>query len=102
MFKAYLGLRLCPLDWMFLHETRLRFEMERQDTSLHKAARTDSFYLAVYLIDSGASLNVQNHEGYTALCVAIEYGHENLANLLLLAGANPWIETDLGENAFDL
>jgi serine/threonine-protein phosphatase 6 regulatory ankyrin repeat subunit B len=40
------------------------------------------------LIDAGADVNAKSNEGFTALMMASQHGHSNIAQMLIDAGAN--------------
>ena len=56
------------------------------DTMLHDACRSGSHEAAQYLLICGADGSLQNRNGYTPFSLAIEKGHESVAQLLLAKG----------------
>ena len=58
--------------------------------------------LVEFLIKSGAAINQQNNEGFTALHFAVLYGNTEYEKMLLEAGADPNIKTNGGLIAEDL
>jgi ankyrin repeat protein len=72
------------------------------NTMLHVAAAVGAPADSVsYIIYKGAALNAQNSEGKTALQLAAEHNHAELAVLLADAGADPYIRDYQGNSAMD-
>jgi ankyrin repeat protein len=55
-----------------------------------------------YLLDAGAHIDDRDDRGRTALMVAAEGGHAEIANLLLVRGADPSLKDKAGKRAADL
>jgi len=60
---------------------------EAGNTLLHYAAQTGYVYVAAYLIVHGATVDVKNESGHTALDAALQWREPTMALLLLDAGA---------------
>ena len=52
------------------------------------------------LLAEGADPNVQGEDSWTALIIAASNGHTDIVTLLLAAGADPNLKTNVGGNAF--
>ena len=55
-----------------------------------------------YLLDAGANVDDRDDRGRTALMIAAEGGHAEVANLLLARGADPSLKDKAGKRAADL
>ena len=55
-----------------------------------------------YLLDAGAHIDDRDARGRTALMIAAEGGHAEIANLLLARGADPSLKDKAGKRAADL
>jgi uncharacterized protein len=55
-----------------------------------------------YLLDAGARIDDRDNRGRTALMIAAEGGHAELAGLLLARGADPSLKDKAGKRAADL
>ncbi len=55
-----------------------------------------------FLLDQGAHLDDRDDRGRTALMIAAEGGHADIANLLLARGADPSLKDKAGKRAADL
>ena len=55
-----------------------------------------------YLLDAGAHVDDRDDRGRTALMIAAEGGHAEVANLLLARGADPSLKDKAGKRAADL
>ena len=53
------------------------------------------------LLAKGADVNQSTSGGQTALILAVIFGHANLVNILVKAGADPHLRDNLGLNAID-
>ena len=68
-------------------------------TALLYASRNGCYDCAVALIGAGADVNVPTPEGVTPLMVALDNDHNDVANLLLDRGANPYVADWWGRTA---
>jgi uncharacterized protein len=55
-----------------------------------------------FLLDAGAHLDDRDDRGRTALMIAAEGGHAEIANVLLARGADPSLADKAGKRAADL
>jgi uncharacterized protein len=55
-----------------------------------------------YLLDAGAHIDDRDDRGRTALMIAAEGGHSEIADLLLKRGADPSLKDKAGKRAADL
>jgi ankyrin repeat protein len=55
-----------------------------------------------YLLDAGARIDDRDDRGRTALMIAAEGGHAEIANLLLARGADLSLKDKAGKRAADL
>ena len=55
-----------------------------------------------YLLDAGAHIDDRDNRGRTALMIAAEGGHADIAGLLLARGADPSLKDKAGKRAADL
>ena len=55
-----------------------------------------------YLLDAGAHIDDRDNRGRTALMIAAEGGHADVAGLLLARGADPALKDKAGKRAADL
>lgn len=67
-----------------------------------KVAEADALKVVTYLLDAGAHINDRDARGRTALMIAAEGGHAEIANLLLARGADPSLKDNGGKRAADL
>jgi len=58
--------------------------------------------VVTYLLDAGAQIDERDDRGRTALMIAAEGGHAEIANLLLARGADPSLKDKAGKRAADL
>jgi ankyrin repeat protein len=58
--------------------------------------------VVTYLLDAGAHIDDRDDRGRTALMIAAEGGHAEIANLLLARGADPSLRDKAGKRAADL
>ena len=56
-------------------------------TALHVAALRNCPYALIRLLDKGAAIGLQDHEGNTALSIACACGHRDIARALIARGA---------------
>jgi ankyrin repeat protein len=58
--------------------------------------------IVTHLLDAGAHIDDRDDRGRTALMIAAEGGHSEIANLLLARGADPALSDKAGKRAADL
>jgi uncharacterized protein len=66
------------------------------------APEVQAVKVAAYLLDAGAHIDDRDDRGRTALMIAAEGGHAEIANLLLARGADPSLKDKAGKRAADL
>jgi uncharacterized protein len=66
------------------------------------AAEAEAIKVVSFLIDAGAHVDDRDDRGRTALMIAAEGGHAEIANLLLARGADPSLKDKAGKRAADL
>jgi uncharacterized protein len=66
------------------------------------ATEAQAIKVVSYLLDAGAHINDREDRGRTALMIAAEGGHAEIANLLLARGADPSLKDKAGKRAADL
>lgn len=67
-----------------------------------KVAEADANKVIAYLLEAGAHIDDRDARGRTALMIAAEGGHAEIANLLLARGADPSLKDNGGKRAADL
>lgn len=67
-----------------------------------KIQETEAVNVVRYLLDSGAHIDDRDARGRTALMIAAEGGHAEIASLLLVRGADPSLRDNAGKRAADL
>jgi uncharacterized protein len=67
-----------------------------------KVAEADAIKIVAFLLDAGAHIDDRDDRGRTALMIAAEGGHAELAALLLARGADPALKDKAGKRAADL
>jgi ankyrin repeat protein len=67
-----------------------------------KAPEAQAIKVVSYLLDAGAHIDDRDARGRTALMIAAEGGHAEIANLLLARGADPSLKDKAGKRAADL
>ena len=67
-----------------------------------KVAEADALKVVTYLLDVGAHIDDRDARGRTALMIAAEGGHAEIADLLLARGADPSLRDNAGKRAADL
>jgi ankyrin repeat protein len=67
-----------------------------------KVPEAQAMEVVSYLLDAGAHIDVRDNRGRTALMIAAEGGHAEIANLLLARGANASLRDKAGKRAADL
>jgi ankyrin repeat protein len=63
---------------------------------------TQAIEVVSYLLDAGAHIDDRDNRGRTALMIAAEGGHAEIADLLLKRGADPSLKDKAGKRAADL
>jgi uncharacterized protein len=66
------------------------------------APEAQAIKVVTYLLDAGAHIDDRDDRGRTALMIAAEGGHAEIANLLLARGADPSLKDKAGKRAADL
>jgi ankyrin repeat protein len=67
-----------------------------------KVPEAQAIEVVSYLLDSGAHIDDRDDRGRTALMIAAEGGHSEIADLLLKRGADPSLKDKAGKRAADL
>ena len=67
-----------------------------------KAPESQAVKIASYLLDAGAHIDDRDDRGRTALMIAAEGGHEEIAELLMARGADASLKDKAGKRAADL
>ena len=67
-----------------------------------KAPEAQALKVVSYLLDAGARIDDRDDRGRTALMIAAEGGHEEIANLLVARGADASLKDKAGKRAADL
>ena len=67
-----------------------------------QAPAAQAVKVVTYLLDEGAHIDDRDDRGRTALMIAAEGGHAEIANLLLARGADPSLKDKAGKRAADL
>jgi uncharacterized protein len=67
-----------------------------------KVPEARAIEVVTYLLDTGAHIDDRDDRGRTALMIAAEGGHAELAGLLLARGADPALKDKAGKRAADL
>ena len=67
-----------------------------------RVAEPQALEVVVYLIDAGAHIDDRDARGRTALMIAAEGGHADIAKALLAHGADPTLKDKSGNRAADL
>ena len=71
------------------------------DSSLSFAASRGNTEIVVYLLSSGANINIQNHDGNTPLLQAVIKKHIHVIEYLLNHGAQSDLRNEENKNVFD-
>src|SRR5450631_3696005 len=66
------------------------------------APEAQAIKVVTYLLDAGAHVDDRDDRGRTALMIAAEGGHAEIANLLVARGADPSLKDKAGKRAADL
>jgi ankyrin repeat protein len=67
-----------------------------------KAPEAQAMQIVSFLLDAGAHVDDRDDRGRTALMIAAEGGHAEIAGLLLARGADPALKDEAGKRAADL
>jgi ankyrin repeat protein len=67
-----------------------------------KVSEADAIGVVAYLLDKGAQINDRDARGRTALMIAAEGGHAEIAALLVARGADAAMRDRAGKRAADL
>jgi uncharacterized protein len=67
-----------------------------------QAPEAQAVQVVSFLLDAGAHIDDRDARGRTALMIAAEGGHAEIANLLLARGADPSLKDKAGKLASDL
>ncbi len=67
-----------------------------------KVPEAQAIEVVSYLVDAGAHIDDRDDRGRTALMIAAEGGHAEIADLLLKRGADPSLKDKAGKRAADL
>jgi ankyrin repeat protein len=67
-----------------------------------KVSEPQAIEVVSYLLDAGAHIDDRDDRGRTALMIAAEGGHADVAGLLLARGADPSLKDKAGKRAADL
>ena len=72
---------------------------EEQEKLLFHACHKGDMLVVKALIAHGCYLSCVSFDGYTPLMAAAQEGHEEVVKKLILAGANSWMQDELGNTA---
>lgn len=75
---------------------------DAEGTPLHAAVAARHHGMAWLLLARGAPVNAQQGGGFSALHVAARFGDHPIVQLLIVNGADPWLQADNGKTAADL
>ncbi len=67
-----------------------------------KVPEAQAIEVVAYLLEAGAHIDDRDDRGRTALMIAAEGGHAEIADLLLKRGADPALKDKAGKRAADL
>lgn len=68
---------------------------------LFQAATNGNHLAIIDAIKRNVQLNIQDNQGFTPLMIAVVYGHHNVVEALLAAGAELYIKNNVGKTALD-
>lgn len=85
----------------FIISTSLTYQLLKNYELLFSTARSDVLHVKKVL-ETGANVNFQGQEGYTALMIAVEQSLLELVEILLVNKADLSIELNDGRDVFDL
>jgi uncharacterized protein len=99
--KAEVDIRAASNDWgnQITSEPRAQYRATGGHTPLLIAARSGCTACVKRLLEAGASIDRPTPDGVTALMVAIDNSHDDVAMLLLDRGANPHLTDWWGRSA---
>ncbi len=80
------------VEYLYLNKGEIDKLLDGNESRLHYAAKYGSKQSVEVLLDAGASIDVQDYLGMTALTIAISEGNTDIALFLLDRGADPAIE----------
>jgi ankyrin repeat protein len=75
---------------------------KNENQELLTASRSGNLVRVTQTLNAGANINFHDEEGYTALHLAVYYGHENIVKELLNNGANITFKLIAGDTIFDI
>ncbi|WP_457621183.1 ankyrin repeat domain-containing protein [Persephonella sp.] len=93
---------LIPIFLVVLLAGCKRSDLSSPDSMLISAAKDGDVKLLQLAIAKGADINTTDDRGGTALHWAVYYGHEDIVKILLLHGANPFLEDKNGISPYRL
>src|ERR1700682_6223213 len=106
---AAAGARLDVMKRLLARQVDINARYPNELTLLMWAAGPDekvqearAIEVVAYLLDAGAHIDDRDARGRTALMIAAEGGHAEIANLLLARGADPALKDKAGKRAADL
>ena len=106
---AAAGARLDVMKRLLARQVDINARYPNELTLLMWAAGPDekvrearAIEVVAYLLDAGAHIDDRDARGRTALMIAAEGGHAEIANLLLARGADPTLKDKAGKSAADL
>jgi ankyrin repeat protein len=106
---AAAGARFSIVKRLLAHDTDVNARYRNDLTLLMWASGPDELVpepqaleVVSYLLDAGAHVDDRDDRGRTALMIAAEGGHAEIANLLLARGADPSLKDKAGKRAADL
>lgn len=99
---AVQGNRVTLIKMLLQEKGVSSIEPETGNTLLHIAAGSGSMNALKYLLTQGCEIDARNSWEQTPLQEAVDTCHLACAKVLLQAGANPHLENNNGQSAFDL
>ncbi len=91
--------RNIDINARYPHDLNLLMWASGPDESV---AEAQAIKVASYLLEAGARIDDRDTRGRTALMIAAEGGHAEIADLLLARGADPSLKDKAGKRAADL
>lgn len=92
---------LDAVKWLLAHGAALN-RPDLQWTALHYATFNGKDEVAAYLIEQKADVDARSPNRSTALLLAAREGHEQIAQKLLAAGADPRAQNDWGDGPLSM